>query len=49
MKRDTDDLFQVVGSVAGSGVISTVFDPVKEGFDWLIDVVRGAKDIVVFL
>ena len=48
-KGDTDDLFEAVGSVAGGGVISAVFDPVKEGFNWLINVVRGAEDSVVFL
>ena len=49
LKIDTDDLFEVVGSVAGGGVISAVFDPVEEGFNWLIDVVRGAEDRVVLL
>ena len=33
LKIDTDDLFEVVGSVAGGGVISAVFDSVEEGFN----------------
>ena len=49
MKGDTDDLFKAVWSVSGGGIIPTVFDPVEEGFNWLIDVVRGAEDSVVFL
>ena len=49
LKGYTNDLFKSVWNVAGDGVISAVFDPVKEGFNWLIDVVRGAEDSVVFL
>ena len=49
LKGDTDELFEAVGSVAGGGVISTFFKPVEEGFNWLIAVVRGAEDNVVFL
>ena len=49
LKVNTNDLLEAVESVAGGGVISAVFDPVEEGFDWLIDFVRGAKDSVVFL
>ena len=41
--------FEAVGSFAGGGVISTVFDPVEEGFNWLIAVIRGVEDSVVFL
>ena len=46
---DADDLFAAVGSVAAGGAITAVFDPVEKGFDWLIDVIRGAEDSVVFL
>ena len=49
LKSDTNDLFEAVGSVAGGGVITEVFDSVKEGFNWLIDAVRGVEDSVVFL
>ena len=49
MKSDTNDLFEDAWSVSSGGVISAVFDPVKEGFNWLIDVVRGAEYRVVFL
>ena len=30
LKSNTDDLFEAVGSVAGGGVITAVFDPVEE-------------------
>ena len=49
LKSDTNDLFEVAGSVAGGGVTTTVVDPVEEGFNWFIDVVRGAEDSVIFL
>ena len=49
LKSDTDDLFEAVGSVDGGGIINTVFDPVKEGFNRLIAIVRGSEDSVVFL
>ena len=49
LEGDANDLFKAVWNVVGDGVISAVFDPVEEGFDWLIDVVRGAEDRVVFL
>ena len=49
LKGDTDDFFEAVGSVAGSGLISAVFNPVEEGFNWLIDVIRVLEDRVVFL
>ena len=48
LKSDTNDLFEAVGSVDSGGVITAVFDPVKKGFNWLIDVVRDAEDSVVF-
>ena len=49
LKGDITELFEAVGSVADGGVISAVFDPLKEGFNWLIDVARGAEDSVIFL
>ena len=49
LESNADDLFEAVGIVAGGGVITAVFDPVEKGFDWLIDVIRGAEDSVVFL
>ena len=48
-KSDTNDLFEAVGSVAGGSIITAVFDPVEEGLNWLIEVVRGAEDSVIFL
>ena len=49
LESETDDLFKDVGSVTGGGVITAVFDPVEEGFSWLVHVITGAEDIVVFL
>ena len=49
LESDADDLFEAVGSVTGGGVITAVFDPVEKGFNWLVYVVRGEEDSVVFL
>ena len=49
MEGDADDLFEAVRSVAGGGVVDAIFDLVKKGFDWLVDIVRGAKNSVVSL
>ena len=49
LESDACDLFEAVGSVTGGGVITTVFDPVEKGFNWLVYVIRGAEDSVDFL
>ena len=49
MESYADDLFEAVGSVSSSGIITTVFDLVGKGFYWLIDVIRGAENGVIFL
>ena len=49
LERNADDLFEAVGSVTGGGVIFAVFYYVKKGFNWLVYVIRGAEDSVVFL
>ena len=49
LESDASDLFEDVGSVTGGGIITAVFDPVEKGFNWLVYVIRGAKDSVVFL
>ena len=49
LESNDDDLFEVVGSVTGGGIITAVFDPVEKGFNWLVFVIRGAEDSVVFL
>ena len=49
MEGDANDLCGVVGSVTGGGVITAVFYPVEKVFNWLIDVIGGAEDSVVFL
>ena len=41
LESDTDDLFEAVGSVTGGDVITT--------FNWLLNVIQGAEDSVVFL
>ena len=46
---DADDLFEAVRSVSSGGVVDAIFDLVKKGFGWLVDIVRGAKNSVVFL
>ena len=49
LKGDTDDLFKAVRSVTGGGIITAVFDPVEEVFNWLLNVIQGAEDSVVSL
>ena len=49
LESDADDLFEAVGSVTSGGVITAVFDPVEKVFNWLVYVIKGAEDIVVFL
>ena len=49
LESDAYDLFGAVGSVTGGGIITAVFDPVEKGFNWLVFVIRGAEDSVVFL
>ena len=49
LEGDANELFKAVQSVAGSGIVDTIFDLTEKGFDRLVDIVRGAKNIVVFL
>ena len=49
LEGDAGYLFEAVGSVSGGGVVTAIFDPVKKGFDRLVNIVRGAKNSVVFL
>ena len=49
LEGDANDLFEVVGSVTGGGVVTAIFDPVKKGFNWLVYIIRGAEDSVVLL
>ena len=42
-------MFEAVRSVAGGGEVAAISDPVENGFDWLVNIARGAKDSVVFL
>ena len=49
LEVNVDYLSKAVGSVAGGGVVTAVFDPVEKGFDRLVDIVRGAENSVVFL
>ena len=49
LEGDANYLFEAVGSVTGSGVVTAIFDPVKKGFNRLVNIIRGAEDSVVFL
>ena len=49
LEGDANYLFKDVGSVAGGGVVTTVFDPVEKEFNRLVNIVRGAEDSVGFL
>ena len=49
LEGDADYMFEAVGSVAAGRVVTTMFDPIEKGFDWLVDIIMGAKDSVVFL
>ena len=49
LEGDADYLFKDVRSVSGGGVVATIFDPVEKGFDRLVNIIRAAKDSVVFL
>ena len=42
-------MFYAVRIVAGGGTVTAIFDPVEKGFDRLVNIVRGAKNSVVFL
>ena len=49
LEGNANYLFEAVGSVTGSGVVTAIFDPVKKGFNRLVNIARGAKNCVVFL
>ena len=49
LEGDANYLFEAVGSVAGVGVVTAIFEPVEKGFGRLVNIVRGAKNSVVFL
>ena len=42
-------MFEAVGSVTGGGIVTAIFDPVKMGFNRLVNIVRGVKNSVLFL
>ena len=43
LEGDANYLLEAVGSVAGGGVVTAIFDRVEKGFDRLVNIVRGAK------
>ena len=49
LKGNADYFFEDVRSVAVGCLVAAIFDPVEKGYDWLVNIVRGAKDSVVFL
>ena len=42
-------MFEDVWSITGSGIVTGIFDHVENGFNWLVNIVRGAKNSVIFL
>ena len=49
LESNANDLFEAVGSVTGSGIVTAIFDPVKKGFNRLVYIIMGVEDSVVFL
>ena len=49
LEGDANNLFEALHSVAGVCVVAVNFDLVEKGFVWLVDIIRGAKNSVVFL
>ena len=49
LKGGGDDLGGRIGSIAGSGIVEGVFDPVEETFYWLIGIIGGLESNVVVL
>ena len=41
LEGDANDLFEVVGSVTGGGIVTAIFDPVKKGFNQLVYIIKG--------
>ena len=49
LESDANDLFESVGIFTSGCVVTAIFDPVEKGFNWLVYVVSGAEDSIVFL
>ena len=49
LEDNVKDLFEAIGSITSGSVVTAVFDPVEKGFNWLVNIVRGVEDSVVFL
>ena len=49
LEGDANYLFEAVGSVTSGGVVTAIFDPIKKGFNWLVNIARGAKNSIVLL
>ena len=48
LESDANDLFEAVGSVTGGNIVAAIIDPVEKGFNWLVYIIRGAEDSVIF-
>ena len=42
-------MLEAVGSLSGGGIVTPIFDSVEKGFNRLVNIIRGAKNSVVFL
>ena len=49
LESDANNLFKAVVSVTSKGVVTAIFDPVEKGFNWMVYIIRGAEDSVIFL
>ena len=49
LEGNANYLFKAVDSVTSGGVVTAIFDPVEKGLNWLVNILRGAEEIVVFL
>ena len=49
LESDDNDLLEAAGIVTSDGVITAGFDPFEKVFNWLVYVIRGVEDSVIFL
>ena len=49
LEGNSNELFEAVGSVTVSGVVTAIFDPVEKRFNQLVYIIRGAEDSVFFM
>ena len=49
LEGDSNDLFEAVGRVTGSDVVTAIFDPVEKGLNRLVYIIMGTEDSIVLL